>query len=213
MQLVSINVGRSRLELLSGSELDTAIVKQPTQGPVAVGLLGLEDDEVGDKANHGGPDQAVYLYTVEDYAWWATELGCELEPGMFGENLTVAGFESGTLAIGDGLLIGNVELQVTAPRIPCSTFAARMGEPQWVKRFAQAERPGAYLRVLKSGTLRAGDAVELVRAGCRSIPLLELQRLYYDRKAPAPELQRALATPIAVRARADLEERLSRVSA
>jgi MOSC domain-containing protein YiiM len=209
MHLVSINVGRSRLELLSGRELETAIVKQPTQGSVAVGPLGLEGDEVGDKDDHGGPDQALYLYMAEDYAWWAAELGRELEPGMFGENLTVAGFESAMLGIGDRLLISDVELQVTGPRIPCSTFAARMGEPQWVKRFARAERPGAYLRVLKSGMLRAGDAVERAPAGCRSIPLLELQRLYYDRQARAPELQRALATPIAARARADLEERLA----
>jgi MOSC domain-containing protein YiiM len=208
--LVSVNVGRARVELLSGRELATAIVKAPADGRVAVGVFGLEGDEVADTMSHGGRDQALYLYTVEDYSWWSRELGRDLLPGTFGENLTVAGLESAALAIGDTLHMGETELQVTAPRIPCSTFAARMGEPQWVKRFAAAGRPGAYLRVLRPGTVAAGDPVEVKRAGCHTLPLLELQRLHYDRKAPAAELERALQAPLAERARVDLERRLAR---
>jgi MOSC domain-containing protein YiiM len=85
-----------------------------------------------------------------------------------------------------------------------------MGEDAWVKRFARARRPGAYLRVLQGGAVTAGDTVGLERAGRRSIPLLELQRLYYDRGAPVAEVERALQTPLAERARADLERRLAR---
>jgi MOSC domain-containing protein YiiM len=210
MRVVSVNVGRPRRELLSGRELETAIVRNPVAGSVTVGPLGLEGDEVADKENHGGPDQALYLYTAEDYAWWSGELGRDLEPGTFGENLTVAGFESASLAIGDRLRIGEVELEVTSPRIPCATFAARMGDPQWVKRFAGADRPGAYLRVLSGGAITAGDALTLEPAADRSVPLLELVRLFYDHSAPAADLQRALCAPIAVRARADLEQRLAR---
>jgi MOSC domain-containing protein YiiM len=210
VRLVSVNVGRPRRELLSGRELETAIIRRPVEGPVGVGPLGLEGDEVASKKHHGGRDQAVYLYTVDDYDWWSRELGRALAPGTFGENLTVAGLESATLAIGDVLRVGEVGLQVTAPRIPCSTFAARMGEEAWVKRFARAGRPGAYLRVLRGGTVAAGDPVALEHAGCRSVPLLELQRLYYDRKAPVAEVERALQAPLAERARADLERRLAR---
>jgi MOSC domain-containing protein YiiM len=212
MRLVSVNVGRPRLELLAGRELETAIVRRPVEGSIAVGPLGLEGDDVADKANHGGPDQALYLYTAEDYAWWSAQLGRELQPGTFGENLTVAGFESASLAVGDRLRIGDVLLEVTAPRIPCSTFAARMGDPQWVKSFARADRPGAYLRVLESGTISPGDALTLEPTKDRSVPLLDLVRLFYDRSALAEDYERALAAPIAVRARADLEDRLARSS-
>jgi MOSC domain-containing protein YiiM len=212
VRLVSVNVGRPGRELLSGRELETAILKNQVEGPVAVGPLGIAGDEVADRENHGGPDQAVYLYTVEDYAWWAKELGRRLDPGTFGENLTVSGLESAELAVGDRFRIGEVELEVTAPRIPCSTFAARMGDAGWVKRFARAGRPGAYLRVLATGAVAAGDEVSLDPAADRSVPLLDLVRLFYDRKASATDLERALGAPVAERARADLERRLAQTA-
>jgi MOSC domain-containing protein YiiM len=163
MLLVSANIGRLRRELLSGRELETAIVRQPVEGPVVVGPLGLEGDEVADRENHGGPDQALYLYTAEDYAWWSAQLGHDLAPGTFGENLTVAGFESAALAVGDRLRIGDALLEVTAPRIPCATFAARMGDPQWVKCFARADRPGR----LSTRALR-GDGLSPRRGHARA---------------------------------------------
>ena len=75
----------------------------------------------------------------------------DVVPGTFGENLTISELESAKFNIGDMLHIGDVTLQVTAPRIPCSTFAARMGDPHWAKKFRQAERPGLYCRVFEGG--------------------------------------------------------------
>lgn len=95
-----------------------------------------------------GPDQAVYLYSTEDYAWWEGELGRRLEPGLFGENLTVSSFGSDELRIGDRFVVGDVVLELTSCRIPCDVFAARMNEPQWIRRFRDARRPGAYARRL-----------------------------------------------------------------
>jgi len=114
-----------------------------------LGRHALKGDVVADQRNHGGPDQAVYLYSRADYDWWEAELERELPSGTFGENLTVSDFGPGELRPGDRLQIGAVLLELTSPRIPCSVFAQHMGERQWVKRFAAAERPGSYARVLE----------------------------------------------------------------
>src|SRR5512141_2639668 len=127
MLFVSVNIGvRKRLQ--RKDRLDqTGIFKLPVQAPVRVTRLGLERDVIVSKRHHGGPDQAVYVYGGADYEWWSKELGQNLEPGTFGENLTISDLESARFQIGDYLHIEQVTLQVTAPRIPCGTFAARMG--------------------------------------------------------------------------------------
>jgi MOSC domain-containing protein YiiM len=204
MRLVSVNV---RLPPAGG----TAIDKQPVTGPVAVTVDGLAGDGVGNRKHHGGPDQAVYAYGTTDYAWWEHELGRSLVPGTFGENLTIDGLESGPLDIGDRLLVGDVVFEVTAPRIPCATLAGRMGDDRFIRRFRDARRPGVYLRVLMGGHVAAGDRVTLERAPAASLPLLELQDLFYDRDADRSRVERALNAPIDIRSRHVLERRLSTV--
>jgi MOSC domain-containing protein YiiM len=143
--------------------LKTGIDKRPVEGPVQVEPVGLVGDSVLDAANHGGHAQAVYAYAREDQEWWMDQLGDELvrpiTPGSFGENLTLVGVAVNHARIGERWAIGSVVLEIVGPRIPCSTFAGFMGLRGWVKRFALADRPGAYLRVVTPGVLRAGDAV------------------------------------------------------
>src|SRR4051794_38830966 len=130
MRLLSVNLARPERVVLNGRVRRTAILKRPVAGPVEVGQLGLAGDEVASKKHHGGPDQAVYVYGTDDYAWWGRELGEELAPATFGENLTVEGLRSAELRIGDRLEVGDsVVLEVTAPRIPCETLAGRMEDP------------------------------------------------------------------------------------
>ncbi len=139
----------------------TAIDKRPVPGPVEVGSLGLTGDDQSDKRHHGGEDQAVYLYADEDADWWAAELGRDIAPGLFGENLRTTGIDLSTTLIGQRWRIGESGLvvEVTSPRDPCATFARRMGEPQWVRRFTQRRAPGAYVRVVEPGVVAAGDQV------------------------------------------------------
>jgi MOSC domain-containing protein YiiM len=205
MHLVSVNV---RLPPAGGG---TAIDKQPVAGPVAVTVDGLDGDGVGNTKHHGGPDQAVYAYGSADYTWWAHELGRSLPPGTFGENLTIDGLESGRLDIGDRLVVGKAVFEVTSPRIPCATLAGRMGDADFIRRFRDARRPGLYLRVLMGGHVAAGDRVTLERAPAASLPLLELQDLFYDRDAVRSRVERALNAPIDIRSRHVLERRLSTV--
>lgn len=144
----------------------TSIDKRPRTGRVAVGVLGVEGDSQQDVAHHGGPDQAVYAYAEEEAAWWASELGRPVAPGSFGENLRTSGLDVDAAVAGERWQVGAgpdaVLLEVTSPRTPCITFAAWTGEPHWLRRFAARGRPGIYLRVLRPGTVAAGDPVGVV---------------------------------------------------
>ncbi|PNY80053.1 MOSC domain-containing protein [Deinococcus koreensis] len=157
MELLSVCVGQPRaVRSKSGW---SGIHKRPVDGAVWVGRLGLEGDHILDTENHGGVDQAVYLYTEQDYAYWAQALGRALEPGTFGENLLVSGLASAGVPIGQQLRVGAALLEVTAARVPCVTLAERMDDPGFVRRFREARRPGMYARVLQEGEVRAGDPV------------------------------------------------------
>jgi MOSC domain-containing protein YiiM len=163
----------------------SGIDKRPVDGAVRVEALGLVGDSILDTDNHGGTEQAVYAYALEDQQWWAEQLGDELPrpitPGSFGENLTLSGVAVNDTRPGERWAIGSVVLEVVDPRIPCSTFAGFMGVRQWVKRFAQAERPGAYLRVITPGELRAGDTVEVSPGPKDGATMREVFAAYYRR--------------------------------
>jgi MOSC domain-containing protein YiiM len=212
MQVVSVNVGLPRELERGGRSQWTAIDRQPAAGAVQVGELGLAGDAVGDTRHHGGRDQAVYVYTTDDAAHFEGELGRPVRPGEFGENLTLSGLSSADLAVGDRLLVGgDVELEVTAPRIPCGTFAHQMQQRGWVKRFLAAGLPGAYTRVHRTGAVAAGDAVRHVPAEDRSLPVVALLELAVDATADLERVRAALRHPVAERARRDLERRLATV--
>ncbi|MGF1661552.1 MAG: MOSC domain-containing protein [Kineosporiaceae bacterium] len=150
----------------SGEYGDSGIGKLPLGGPAAVGPLGVEGDVIVDIRYHGGPDQAVYAYSDEDADVWVAELEREIPPGLFGENLRVAGVDATGAVVGERWRVGEPGagplLEATSPRTPCAKFAARMGEPQWVKRFHAKGLTGTYLRVLEPGTVTAGDPVTVV---------------------------------------------------
>lgn len=142
----------------------TAIDKRAVDGPVRVETLGLADDTQCDTKDHGGIKKALYAYAREEAERWAEELGREVPPGQFGENLAVRGLDVTDAVVGERWRIGDtVEVAVTEPRVPCATFARHMdNEPQWVRRFTERGDVGAYLEVLVPGSVRAGDPVVVV---------------------------------------------------
>lgn len=213
MYLLSVNVGREQPIENAGKSGKTGIFKRPISTAVEVTPEGVAGDSISDTENHGGVDQAVYVFGEPDYAWWSEELGLDLQPGTFGENLTVSGLESVGACIGDRLHAGPVVLEVTAPRIPCATLAARMEDPLFVKRFRRAERPGLYCRVLSEGLVRAGDPVELERYEGERVPALEIFRDFFDPNPGEATLRRHLAVPLAVRARVEDERKLKQALA
>ena len=208
MKVISVNLGQERTLQRKERVEQTGIFKIPTQETVKVTKLGLEGDVILDTKSHGGPDQAVYVYGTADYAWWAKELSRDIAPGTFGENLTIGELESADFNIGDYLHVGDVTLQITAPRIPCGTFAARMDDPQWVKKFRYGERPGLYCRVMMEGTVTIGEAVSIERYTGETISIIEMFRGWYESNKSRESLRRHLQAPIAIRARKALEKEL-----
>lgn len=185
--------------------LQTAIDKRPVDGPVMVRRLGVEGDRIGDSRFHGGVDQAVYAYAIEDTEWWQREVGSELSfrlaPGSFGENLTLRGVDVTTSVIGERWRIGGAVLQVSSPRSPCATFAAYWGVHQLIKRFVRAGRPGAYLRVLAEGPVRAGDQVSVLDRPAHGVTLAESFRALNGNLDAAERVLLASEFPAGARAK------------
>lgn len=157
----SVNVGQARRSGARGGL--TGIDKRPVTGPVTLavpgaGASGVAGDVICHRRVHGGPDAAVYAYAREDLDAWEADLG-PLSSGVFGENLTTRGLDVTGALVGERWRIGGAVLEVTDPRIPCSVFAAWLDRKGWVRTFTERAVPGAYLRIVRPGEVRAGDAV------------------------------------------------------
>ncbi|MCY4143491.1 MAG: MOSC domain-containing protein [Gammaproteobacteria bacterium] len=209
LTLTSVNIGTERVVGKSVS----GIYKRPMHGAQELSKTGIVGDVVSDSRHHGGPDQAVYVYGAKDYQWWQSELNIELEPGTFGDNLTISDLSSREVHIGDQFVIADdVVLEVTAPRIPCATLGERMGDKHFPVLFRRAERPGFYCRVIRVGNLVANSEVIHIpyeREPCISV--IDLFRLYYDQGPALATLEAALKAPLAMRERIRLTSILDRL--
>jgi len=158
----SVNVGAPRPVELDGRTIWTAIWKTPVEGRVPLRGVNLEGDDQADRTVHGGPDKAVYAYAAEETELWKSELGRSLGSAPFGENLTIRGLPVSQAVIGERWEVGTALLEVAQPRLPCFKLGLRIGDPRFLARFADADRPGAYLRVVREGEIGAGDPIEVV---------------------------------------------------
>lgn len=210
VRLTSVNVGTaSRL----GDTL-TGICKESQSGPITINALGIDGDAVCDVKFHGGPDQAIYVYGGDDYAYWENSHGLDLVPGAFGDNLTISNLSSLSVYVGDRFQINDVLLEATAPRIPCATLGKRMDDPKFPVVFRKAQRSGFYCRVLETGTFEGGDLVTHTRiADPKPLSILEMFELYYDPKPSRERLKHALEAPIAIRDRERFITRLEKTDA
>lgn len=180
LRIQSINVGTARRLRVGERSILTGIGKQPVQGPVPVGPLGLMGDEQADLSIHGGLRKAVYAYPAAHYAFWQAqrrEHGVSLfdevlPPGFVGENLTVDGPLEHEVFVGDEWHFPHCVLRVTAPREPCFKFNAVMGFAGAGRAMALAGNCGYYLSVDTPGTLQAGDCATLV-PGQRSLSIAQ----------------------------------------
>jgi MOSC domain-containing protein YiiM len=170
--VTSVNVGPVREVAWRGDVVRTGIWKSPVgSAPVLVHGVNLDGDDQADRRVHGGPDKAVYAYAEEDYAWWREAHGIATEPGLFGENLTVRGLDLGAAVVGERWRVGDALLEVAQPRLPCFKLGIRMGDPFFPKRFQAAGRLGAYLRIVASGHVRAGDVVQVAARPAHDVTL------------------------------------------
>ena len=196
VSVTRVAVGRPRA--VAGPREDeatsTAIWKEPVEGPVDVGPENLAGDEQADRVHHGGPEKSVYAYGEEDLAWWCAELGT-VDDQVFGQNLTTAGYDLREAVVGERWLIGTALFEVVQPRIPCFKLGMRAGDRGMPRRFVKAERPGVYLRVVRTGTLAAGDEVTVLDRPEHGVGVAEVFSIYHHDRARAARLLEAPGLP------------------
>jgi len=174
MRLLSVNVGMPARHMIDGKEVTTGIVKSPVPGRNRVRWLAIDGDGHANQPNHGGPDQALSVYSIDHYQFWGARFGRhDFSCGVFGENLTVDGMTETEMCIGDVLEIGTATLQVTHPRIPCFRLSYRLGIPKFHQEQLESGRIGYLLRVLQEGEIAAGDEVRLVDREKRPITVAQ----------------------------------------
>lgn len=196
MYLTSVNIAQREILETPNGPVPTGIIKKPVLCKVQVSEYGIEGDTIVDTKVHGGLDQALYLYSQEDYDWWSERLGRKLSPGIFGENLTLSSFGEAPLVIGDKMQINNLVIEISAPRTPCFKLATRMGDPAFIKDFVQAARTGAYSRVITSGEISTGDDVILKKTTSGYPSVSEVFAACHSKKPDMEVVQRALLSPL-----------------
>jgi MOSC domain-containing protein YiiM len=193
MKILSVNVGLPREVAWQNKLVTTGIFKEPVNGPVMLRTLNLDSDGQADLTIHGGVSKAVYAYPSEHYLFWRAEFPeMNLPWGMFGENLTTEGLLEDAVYIGDRFRVGQTELMVTEPRMPCYKLGIKFGRADIIKRFLASRRTGFYFAVKREGKVGAGDAIELVGREQQAISVADITRLYAFQKDDFETLRRAV---------------------
>jgi MOSC domain-containing protein YiiM len=193
MKILSVNVGLPREVSWQGKLVTTGIFKEPVNAPVMLRTLNLDGDQQADLTVHGGVSKAAYAYPSEHYDYWRAELArVDLPFGMFGENFTTEGLLEEAVYIGDRFRIGETEVVVTEPRMPCYKLGIKFGRADIMKRFLASRRTGFYFAVIREGTVAAGDALKLIGHEQQEISVADITRLYAFKKDDAKTLRRAI---------------------
>ena len=195
-RLLSINVGLPQDTAWQGKTVHTAIWKSPVQGARMVRRLNIDGDGQGDLVGHGGEHRAVFVYQINSYRYWQSQLGRDdFTYGQFGENFTVDGPSDREVCIGDRYRIGGALFEVTQPRVTCYRVGIRMNEPRMAALLVSHGRPGFYLRVLEEGQVETGDQIVQVGAGPERMSVFEINGLLYLPGHTRSQLERALRIP------------------
>jgi MOSC domain-containing protein YiiM len=187
-----VNVGVPREVVWLGKTVVTGIFKNPVDSPVMLRRMNLEGDRQADLSVHGGVAKAVYAYPEEHYGFWRGELpGMDLPPGMFGENFTTRGLSEETVHAGDRFRMGEAEVVVTQPRLPCFKLVVKFRRSDIIRRFLESGRTGFYMAVLRGGMVGAGDSVELLSADPQCVSIADLVRMHLPGEKDPDVLRRA----------------------
>jgi MOSC domain-containing protein YiiM len=190
-----LSIGRPQKEIFQGREWMTGICKKPNAGPRLLTRQGFEGDGVGDLKHHGGFDKAVCVYGIEHYPYWEAVLGITLPPAAFGENLSVQGMREEDVCIGDVYCIGTAEVQVSQPRQPCRTLAARYGRDDLVKLVVDSGRTGWYFKVVSEGRIQTGDGISLLEREPRGVSVAFANQIYHHDRKDREGIETVLSVP------------------
>lgn len=196
MIIQMLNIGLPKKELFHGKEFITGMCKKPVTFPLVLTERGFEGDGVGDLKHHGGSDKAVCIYAIDHYEYWEKILGRKMPDAAFGENFSVTEMKEDEVCIGDIYRVGMTTVQVSQPRQPCSTLAARYGRDDFVKLVVDSGRTGFYLRVLAGGRVKPGDEIFLVEKDLRRVSVAFANRIYHHERRNLEGIEKVLAVPV-----------------
>lgn len=182
MKIISTNIAKPRFVTINGIQQKTGIFKEPTNTPIYLDKEEVKGDEISNRQVHGGEFKACYLFSAGNYSHWKNLYpDLNWDYGMLGENLTVEGLDESQLYVGDIYKVGDAIIQITQPREPCTTFAAKMGSAEIMPQFIAHGKPGTYVRVLQKGYVTVGDIMELVEKAENSISIADFFKLLFGR--------------------------------
>ena len=180
MQIISTNIAQPTTFTWMGEQITTGIYKKPTKKPIYLSKNGVVGDEVSDKEAHGDAFKACYMFSEDCYPYWKNLYPhLEWDYGMFGENLTVKGFDETKVLVGNIYKLGSALVEITQPREPCFKFGYKFGSQHVLKQFIKHGRPGTYLRVVEAGYVSVGDTFNLIETAKNSLTVSELTELIY----------------------------------
>lgn len=195
MIIQSLNIGLPKLEHFHGKEFLTGMCKKPVAGELLLSKQGFEGDGVGDRKHHGGEDKAVCTYSLDHYPYWGSVLGIAMPEAAFGENLSVSDMVEDDVFVGDSFRIGTAVVQVSQPRQPCGTLAARFGRADFVKMVVDSGRTGFYFRVLTEGLVKVGDRVNLLERDPRAVSIAFANNIFHHDRQNREGLEKVLSVP------------------
>ena len=195
MIIQMLNISLPKKELFHGKEFMTGMCKKPVTIPLVLTKQGFEGDGVGDLKHHGGSDKAVCVYAIDHYEYWEKILRRKMPDAAFGENLSVTDMKEDDICIGDIYRVGMATVQVSQPRQPCSTLAARYGREDFVKLVVDSGRTGFYFRVLEGGRVKASDGIFLVEQDLRRVSIAFANRIYHHERKNRKGIEKVLAVP------------------
>jgi len=195
MKIISINISKGTTISNKKGRFRTGIYKTSVEGPVSLGKTDVVGDTVIDRKHHGGIDKACYIYSADNYPYWEKQFpDMHWTNGMFGENLSVKGYNDLDVNIGDVYKIGTATIQISEPRRPCNVLGIRFGTPEIIKLFNQSLLPGTYVRVIEKGEVNVGDEFILINR-VSDISVSEVFSLFSIENKNITLAKKAVATP------------------
>jgi MOSC domain-containing protein YiiM len=194
MRIISLNIGLPSAQQYEGREVITGGVKKPV--PRAVLRFGnFDGDRQADRVNHGGAEKAVCVYPFDHYPYWNRQLGRDLQPGAFSENLTVSGAIETEVCVGDVFRIGEATVQVSQPRMPCTKLAGKNASKRLPKLIVNTGYTGFYMRVLSEGLVATSDGFDLIRAHPDRITIADVNSIIYEKVYDIALIERLATLP------------------
>jgi len=191
--IAAVNVGLPKTVPNGRQTVETGIFKHPVDGPVYLGKLGFEGDGQADLKNHGGPDKAACVYSMDRFAFWEDGILPKLGPGAFSENLSIEGGAEDDFCIGDIFAIGEAVVQLSQPRQPCFKLSVRYGVPELPAKVQETGYSGFYFRVLQEGEVQAGDRLVLQERHPAGITVMRANEIKYKLKEDTEAIRSLLA--------------------